>query len=314
MVFWPLSKRGKRLASLSLEGDGIRYLELSGERTSLRHEKSATVLPLPGALKQDMAGDMEALSRSLARLEEEAGPFVSPVAVGIPSRDVLIRLVDMPLLSPDDAREALRWDFDRHFPFPVTDAAYDVAPLDLPGNGDEENGHYLVAACRLGLAEGIVGAVEALGVAVSALEPLNLALFRAGLGPVDRFDGGHLHIHVGFETSEIMLGYREGGILFRTVMAGRSGGSEGLASLAREVVATRSFTRSRFRDLSLEEVVVTGQGGGDEAFLSQIRGEDRLPVSHLSLEALWGVDGRREGQDPREGFEAALGLCARDLA
>lgn len=312
MVFWPLKKRGKRLASVSLEGDGLRYLELSGDRTSLRYERSAVVLPLPGALKQDMVGDMEVLSRSLARLEEEAGRFVSPVAVGIPSRDVLIRLVDMPPLSPDDAREALRWDFDRHFPFPVTDAAYDVAPLDLPGNGDEENRHYLVAACRLGLAEGLVGAVEALGVTVSALEPLNLALFRAGLGPVDRFDGGHLQVHVGFETSEIMLGYREGGILFRTVMAGRAGGSEGLSSLAREVDATRAFIRSRFRDLSLEEIVVTGQRGIDEAFLSQIRGEGLLPVAHLSVEALWGIAGHRD-EGPREGLEAAVGLCVRAL-
>ena len=313
MALWPLKRKGNPLASISLESDGLRYLELSGTEGSLRCERSALSAPLAGALKQDMIGDLEILSRSLAQLRDEAGHFASPLALGMPSRDVLIRLVEMPPLSLDDAREALRWEFDKHFLFPVTDAAYDVAPLELPGNGDEEKVHFLAVACRLGLAEGLLGAVEGLGLEVSALEPLNLAAFRAGLGPIDRFDRGHLQVHVASDTSDIMLGYRDGGILFRTVMVGHSGGTEALLSLAREVTATQSFARSRFRDLSIEEIIVTGKGVDDETFLSEIKGDGVLPVTHIPLGTLWGIECRRDRDPLCDGWEASVGLCLRSL-
>lgn len=307
-------KRKTPLASIALEGDGLRYLELSGGKNSLRCQKTVMVAPFAGALKQDMLGDMEALTRSLARLRDQAGgKLESPLAVGLPSRDVMLRLVDMPPLDLEDAREAIRWEFDKHFPLPVTDAAYDLSPLELPDSSGKERVHFLVAACRFSHAEGVMNAVEALGVEVSALEPLNLAAFRAGLGPVSRFQGAHLQVHVGHETSEIILGYRDGGILFRTVLVGRSGGEEAFDSLVREISATCSFARNRFRSLSVDEIVVAGGLEEDSPLFEKLRSTVTIPVVPLSLPALWGMDQGCGKNLSDEGWESSIGLCVRDL-
>lgn len=315
MGLFPFKKSGALRASISLGSDGLRYLELADTTSGLRYVRSGWVPPQERALKQDMVGDAVALAASLERLRDSLGGMGPPVAVGLPSRDVLIRLVEMPPLSVDDAREALRWDFEKHFPFSVNDAAFDLAPLEMPGNGsgtEAEKATFLVAACRLGLSEMIVSAVEDLGIDVVALEPLNMAAFRAGLGPAIRYQSGFLQVHVGAETSEIMVGYHEKGILFRTVMSGYSGGHEALNALSREVAATRSFAKSRFRDLTVEEIVVTGLACDDDAFRDDLAGDGTVPVVSRPLKEVWAVACPPDKESLCEGWEPSLGLCMRE--
>ena len=116
----------KHYAGLSLQSDAFRFVELEGSASSLKLKKSASFLAA-GAIRRDSLADLKALQDGLKSLLFNAGgSFGCPVVLGLPSRDVMIRLVDLPEMPLDDAREALKWDFEKYFPFPYADAAVDV--------------------------------------------------------------------------------------------------------------------------------------------------------------------------------------------
>ena len=52
-------------------------------------------------------------------------------------------------MDASDAREALKWDFDKYFPFPYADATFDLGPINTLGEGARESARYVVAASRL---------------------------------------------------------------------------------------------------------------------------------------------------------------------
>ena len=70
------------------------------------------------------AGD---LLVALQALGTSSGGFKVPVALSIPSRDILIRVIELRELEMNDAREALQWDFEKYFPYAFSDAAEGIS-------------------------------------------------------------------------------------------------------------------------------------------------------------------------------------------
>jgi Tfp pilus assembly protein PilN len=76
------------------------------------------------------------------------------VAIGIPRSTVTVKPIDFPLLG-GDMREMVRFELERHLPFPADDAAFDFLPL--PANGgapSAESRRVLVAGADRRVVEG----------------------------------------------------------------------------------------------------------------------------------------------------------------
>ena len=69
------------------------------------------------------------------RAELDARALTSrAVAVGLPRSAVTVKPIDFPILG-GDMREIVRFELDRHMPFPAEDAAFDFLPLPADGRG-----------------------------------------------------------------------------------------------------------------------------------------------------------------------------------
>lgn len=299
-------------AGLALGEEGLKYLELSGDKGNLKVSRIEHVALSSDAMRQDsiavasLVGDgMEAVKRQIG------SKWASLVTLGLPPHDVLIRSLEFPAMSLEDAREALRWEFDKYFPYSYVDATADVSTLEVPIQPDPNKMTLLVASSRLSVIEKVLDIAGRAVLPPGPIEPAHVGMFRSAVGPIPRFDGAFLTLFIERKTAHIILGYKDSGILFRSILPPNTEDREAYAmTLGREVNSTFTYARSQYRGLQVEEVLVGGELGADESIQQAIAAVAERPVTPLDLWSLWGVE---RMEQPSWGWEAAFGLAVRDL-
>lgn len=304
--------RSKGHAGLCIEDQVIRFLELSGDADKLSLVNKVEVPLPPDAIKQDAISNVQVLEGALSSLKTRLGNKVpSNLTVGIPSRDVFIRIIDMPRMEIEDAKNAFRWDFEKHIPFSALDAVFDVAEIEHPQNQDPEQMKLLVAASKSRTIEVLSDTLRRVGLSAGAIEPINIAMFRSLTNPISTFEGGVLAIFVGQETSQFIVGYRDNGIIFRSILGGSSQPTEQFQELlVRESSSTLSFVSAQLRGLAIEKLVLAGGIEDKEPFRDYLAGELSMDVDIAEPWDLWGIKGA--GDKPC-GWDAAIGLAVRNL-
>ncbi|HRV72226.1 MAG TPA: pilus assembly protein PilM, partial [Thermovirgaceae bacterium] len=135
----------------------MKYVEVEGKPGDLSVARSAESIVEGLAVDQEMISDTQSLESLLFGIREALGGSWAPsVTIGMPSRDVLLRIVEMPPMEIEDAREALKWDFDKYFPFPYSEATFDLGVVATPGDAERENQKYIVAAARLHIVQSLL--------------------------------------------------------------------------------------------------------------------------------------------------------------
>jgi type IV pilus assembly protein PilM len=258
--------------------------------------------------------DLEMIISSLENLKSTVGGFSCPVVLGVPSRDVILRLVEYPKMSIEDVKEALQFEFDKYFPYPYAEAAADVAEVEVPAPEAAEKSIVLVATCRQRIIYDVVRATSRVGINLAAVEPMNVAFFRAAIGPDSR-SGSYFVVFVEPESTQIMLGYKDNGILFRstavdlTVREVRDS-DEGIMPILRDVQNTIIFASNQYRGLEPNHLILGGVVGKDSRLGTLLESGASLTVIPLDVWDLWRTPSLVGNVS---GFEAAFGLAVRNL-
>ena len=302
-------------AGFSFHDSEIRYLELSGQAGSYQLEASS-VISSPGALlEQGMLRDVKLLAPLLQRLgDERGGVFPRGITLGLPPRNVMMRVVGVPEMDLEDARGALQWDFEKYFPFPVGEAVYDVADITPDAGGPAGEMKLMVAAVRSRLVEQVLELLKPLEIPVSSVEPSLVGAFRSILGPVPGLSGGYLMLLLEENSTQLIMGSGGSTLLFRTLLVGLGGEGnreESLDSVLREVRSTLGFVKGQFRDVPVNSLILAGPYGDDPEVQERFRQE----ISDLSLLSfpLWDTWGITPPEKDPRGWESALGLALRDV-
>lgn len=304
--------KSKGYAGLCIEDQVLRFLELNGNVEKLSLVNKVEV-PLPqDAVKQDAVSNVQLLESAFASLRTRLGNRVpSDLTVGIPSRDVFIRIVDMPRMPLEDAKNAFKWDFEKHIPFSALDAVFDLSEIDHPRNDDPEQMKLLVAASKSRTIESLSDALRRAGITAGAIEPINIAMFRSLTNPIVPFDGGVLAIFAGPETSQFIVGYKDNGIIYRSILGGFSLPDEQFRELlAKESSSTLSFISAQMRGVSIEKLIIAGGQENKEPVREYLKTELSMNVEIAQPWDLWGIRG---AGDKPSGWDAAIGLAVRNL-
>lgn len=316
MVVITLGILGKRIsaAGLSLASGSIKYVEIEGKVGDFSLVRSAEVSSESKAVDQEMVVDMHSLESNLLGIKESlGGTWCSSVIIGMPSRDVLLRIVEMPSMGVEDACEALKWDFDKYFPFSYSEATFDMGLISTPGDMDSDNQKYIVAAARLHVVQSLLESARKVGISVDAVEPVNVALFRCIRGMFPRTSEGSMVVSVGPKSSQIVVGFEDNGILYRTLLVGGDSSSESgnsFAAVAREISSTFTYLGSQFRDMKVTEVILGGEFSSDPSLKDAIESVAAVPVLVSDPWNTWGIKGAPEKST---GWESSIGLAVRNL-
>ncbi|GHS97517.1 Tfp pilus assembly protein ATPase PilM [Synergistales bacterium] len=307
--------KSNNFAGLALHGDSLRYIELSGEKGSLQVVRKEQTPLNHGVIVKDMVVDWGGVTSAMKSMKSViGGAFRCPVVMGVPSRDVILRLVDYPRMQVNDVRDALQLEFDKYFPYPYQDAAADIVEVDVPSNFDgDEKTVVLVATCKHSVMADMMKVASSVGLNLSAIEPMNVAFFRAVVG--SEGEGGYFVVFVEPESTQIILGYKDNGILFRSSAVDLTSpeardSDDGLMPILRDVQNTVIFSGNQYKGLAVENIILGGILGKKSRLGELLESTTSMPVKAPSIKDLWGGPADMTGSD---GFEAAFGLAVRTL-
>jgi len=131
-------------------------------------------------MREGEVADDAAVTEAVGRLRAEVGLKKVSVRLGLASPRVVVRQIEMPLMSREELGSALQFQAAELIPIPLDDAVLDFAILGpaSPGDGGEPRMHVLLAAVQEVTVSRLVAAVEAGGLQVSAVDLVPLALIR----------------------------------------------------------------------------------------------------------------------------------------
>ena len=131
-------------------------------------------------MREGEVADDAAVTEAVGRLRAEVGLKKVSVRLGLASPRVVVRQIEMPLMSRDELGSALKFQAAELIPIPLDDAVLDFAILGpaSPGDGGEQRMNVLLAAVQEATVLRLVQAVEAGGLQVSAVDLVPLALIR----------------------------------------------------------------------------------------------------------------------------------------
>jgi type IV pilus assembly protein PilM len=307
-------KSKHNFAGVALHGDSVRYLELSGALGSLSVVRQEMIPLDRGIIVKDSLVDIPKLLPALEELKTALGGFHCPVALGIPARDVILRLLDYPRMDIEDVREALQLEFDKYFPYSYQEASADIAEVEVPSRDAPDKIFVLAATCRRRAVNDLMKIASKTGLSLSAIEPINVAFFRTATGPVGQ-PGGYFVVFVESESTHIMLGYKDNGVLFRSASVDLTTqelreSDEGLMPILRDVQNTIIFAGNQYKELTLDNLILGGLMDKDSRLPLILESGAAISVSVLDARELWGMPPSAGGID---GFEAAFGLAVRNL-
>ena len=150
--------------------------------------------------------DAAAVTAAIQRLWKELSLRKGEVRVGVASPRVLVRTVDLPVMSEVDLAGALRFQAQELIPIPLDEAVLDFQVLEeLPvgepaadGTPPAQMQRILLAAAHRETVANLVGAVQAAGLTVAAVDLVPLALIRAiGRRVSDNGPGAEAIVSVG---------------------------------------------------------------------------------------------------------------------
>ncbi len=304
--------KSQNRAALALHEDYLRYVELDGDLSGLKMRRKIQTATGGTAIRKDSLSDVGALLPAFENLGGSlGGGFKAPVTIGVPSRDILIRVIELPEMEMEDAKEALKWDFEKFFPYAYTDAAVDIARVDNPVNLDPGKMSVLVAACRLRTVESLMRVASSAGMDLAGIEPLNVAMFRPAWGRVGL--RRRVPFHLRREGSDpARLGYKDNGIC-----TGRPSSTfpllvrvSGITPSRPGIGNTLTFVKNQYRELVVDLLMLGGGYGKDSRLQEALEAATGLKTLKMNVWETWGI---AKPDDGNSGWEAAIGLAVRDL-
>lgn len=163
---------------LDIGSTAIRLVELRGSGGQKSLAKYAYV-PIDSKIAlSDSQNDQQRLGQAVSQLVAQAKLSTKNVAVGLPSQRVFTTVADVDRLPSAELAKAIQYQADALIPTPLAESKIDWALLgDSPS--DKTKVEIILSSVPNSLIEQRLDMLEAIGLNVIAFEPDNLALARA---------------------------------------------------------------------------------------------------------------------------------------
>jgi type IV pilus assembly protein PilM len=306
--------RSKLSAGLDIGSGFVKLVVIDHSKPEPEIVQIATSPLVPDAIVEGEVMDPVLVAETVRAVVDSSGLKKRQVIAAVGGHDVIIKKIQMDRMSPNDAREVIRWEAEQHVPFDMENVQLDFQILD-PAGSAPQMGVLLVAAKRE-LIENRMALLSDAGLDPVVIDVDAFALHNAfERNYPEPFEGLVALVNVGHETTNVNL--LEGGqpSLVRDLPFGsrrlretlqRERGltadrAEGVLQGREDGVDLRSLVEERIDELSvgIERAVafIVAQSGGEglaRVFVSG--GGARIPGLAESLSRRLGV--RTEQANP----------------
>ncbi|HEV8372397.1 MAG TPA: type IV pilus assembly protein PilM [Actinomycetota bacterium] len=196
----------RNVAGLDIGTSAVRAAELSVRRGRVVLERLGQAGLPPGAVVDGEVIDPAAVAAAIRRLWRRARFHARQVILGVANQRVVVRLVDLPWMEPEELRSSITYQAQEFLPIPVAEAELDYAVL---GEHELAEGHRLLRVLLVAAQkEMLAGHLRA--ATMARLEPVGIdlnpiALLRS-LTPVAGYaDGAEALVDVGARVTNVVI-------------------------------------------------------------------------------------------------------------
>jgi len=240
------------------------------------------VAPTPAAAVQNgMILDPQAAGAAIVGLLREAGIRARRVIASVSGQHVLARILRLPPIPEDEVKQAVRWEAEKHLPFPVEEAVLDTQVVRELSDDGRRQIEVLLAAAPESLVQTYVETLEAAGLTADAIEVSAVAMVRALASQAT--EGVVAMVNLGASTTEVAIVREAVPQMTRTMVEGEAATLEALGLQLR-----RSFDFYRAQDEGghIDRIMLCGGGARFPEIDRRLAQELDVPVT---IGALPGV-------------------------
>lgn len=332
---------------LDLGTTAVRMVQLKGSGATKQLVKYASA-PIDSTLvASDANADQQKVMQTVRDLIASSGIGTRNVAVGLPSQRVFTTVVDINRLSPNELAKTIRLQAESLIPTPLAESKIDWAVLgDSPK--DKTKQEILLTSVTNEFVERQLDMLESIGLNVIAFEPDNLALARALIA----YDSSapQTVLDIGNKTTDLVIAMNGAPRLTRSIPTGadailRSATQnlgidrkqaeqfvfkfglnqsklEGqiyqsiigtVEIIVNEVEKSIKFFSSRYGDMPLDRIIVTGAAASLPEFPAYIANRTGLKVEigNAWRNVAYPQSQQNELASASNSFGIAVGLAER---
>ena len=232
---------------LDIGSNNIKIVELKRTSNGLLLQAYGSIETPKGASKSESQADLEEIATATRKLMKEIHVTTNKVVVGLPESVVFTRVVELPVMSDQELKTAMRWEAEQFIPIPLKDVKYDYEVVKRPTKESKDSKDkmsvFFVAVPNTTI-ERYLKIMK-----VAALEPVSfetelLALVRS-LSPEGNASPSTLIINIGAETTDLCI-VSKGNIAFtRSIFSGGNALSKAIAQeLGFEMTQAEEYKKS----------------------------------------------------------------------
>lgn len=182
----------------------------------IRPEKGKPVItgigfePTPdGAIVEEQILDSAGMAAAIKRLFSNCGITGKNVVTSVAGQStVVVRIIEVPKMTPQELVETMKWEVERHIPFPSSEVVMDYHPLERPGAPpDGQNMEVLLAVSQEEKVIKHLSALTGAKLTPAAVEVEPIALPRSLIhGNPDINDSATVAIvDLGYDTTNVCI-------------------------------------------------------------------------------------------------------------
>jgi len=233
-----------------------------------------------GTVQEGLIIEKGKFAAALRRLLAESRIRAREAVVSISAPAVMTRLLRLPLMEPEETREAIAAEVGKYVAFAGEETIFDFLPLEVTRQAEEIQ-DILVSVTTKDIAFACADAVSAAGLQIRAIETSFLASVRAAYGLLaPEAEGASIFVHLGAAATDVSVIEEARIILCRRIPIGAPGIAKAPEELSGEIKKVVSFYRSRPTPREKLKLIISPADAGTEDLARRIA--ESTP--HLEIE------------------------------
>lgn len=259
--------RNQKTIGLELRRDYFNLVELIWEKENVYLHKAVNVVI--------NSAKPEELGEAIRSVIHKHNIKAKHVNLGIEARNVIIRQVKFPLLTPEELQETLKWESDRYLPLPPDDLLIDFNILEkFPENEPPEMQVILVGVKRSLINEYLAIAKHA-ELSLDCIEVTPFSFLR--VIDADKITGTAALLNVVNDNTEMMI-ISDGLLRFNRVIENTRH-----EDLVIDIQRSLDFYRTQYRDNPVEKIIISGAYSGLNELIQMLGEVLQIPVEKANL-------------------------------
>jgi type IV pilus assembly protein PilM len=235
---------GAAAVGIDIGKSAIKVAEVRRTARGIELRRFGVAPTPPGSVEGGLILDQQAVASTVRDVLRHAGVRTRRAVVSVTGQNVLARVLRLPPIPPEEVKQAIRWEAERHLPFPVDEAVIDVQTVrEVTENGVRQL-EVLLAAAPEALVLTHIRTLEGASLVVDAVEVGALAMAR-GLGQTEAA-GTHVLVNLGASTTDVAV-VQDGVPQFtRTILLGGDALTRVITQLLQADAATAEEAKIRY--------------------------------------------------------------------